>query len=204
MELASITHVRGRIIKNLSKGYRQRVGLAQALVSLPEVLILDEPTVGLDPNQLAEVRDLIKELSKEHTVILSSHILSEVNAICEKVIIINHGRLVTVDSVERLERGSGRGTLLRLKADPQRALEVLGSCGGIESVQRLPAQPGDGNSVRLSVVAEGEGEPGEELFRLCAANDLPILELRPLDASLEEVFLTLTGETAHPAAKEEA
>ena len=99
MELASISHVRDRLIKNLSKGYRQRVGLAQALVNLPEVLMLDEPTVGLDPKQITEVRDLIKELSKEHTVILSSHILSEINAICEKVIIINRGRLVTVDTV---------------------------------------------------------------------------------------------------------
>ncbi|MBP0963121.1 MAG: ABC transporter ATP-binding protein, partial [Oscillospiraceae bacterium] len=126
MELANITHVRDRLIKNLSKGYRQRVGLAQALVNLPEILILDEPTVGLDPKQITEVRDLIKELSKEHTVILSSHILSEVNAICEKIIIINRGQLVTVDTVEHLERGTGRSTLLRVKADPQRVQEVLG------------------------------------------------------------------------------
>ena len=196
MELANITHVRDRLIKNLSKGYRQRVGLAQALVNLPEILILDEPTVGLDPKQITEVRDLIKELSKEHTVILSSHILSEVNAICEKIIIINRGQLVTVDTVEHLERGTGRSTLLRVKADPQRVQEVLGACDSIESVQPLPAQPGDGDSVRFSVLAAQDGGVAEELFHLCAASDMPILEMRPLDASLEEVFLTLTAENA--------
>jgi ABC-2 type transport system ATP-binding protein len=196
MELANITHVRERLIKNLSKGYRQRVGLAQALVNLPEILILDEPTVGLDPKQITEVRDLIKELSKEHTVILSSHILSEVNAICEKIIIINRGHLVTVDSVEHLERGTGRSTLLRVKADRQRVLDVLGGCESIESVQVLPAQPGDGESVRFSVLAAKDGGVAEELFRLCAEKDMPILEMRPLDASLEEVFLTLTADTA--------
>ena len=196
MELANITHVRERLIKNLSKGYRQRVGLAQALVNLPEVLILDEPTVGLDPKQITEVRDLIKELSKEHTVILSSHILSEVNAICEKIIIINRGRLVTVDSVEHLERGTGRSTLLRVKADPQRVMEVLGGCDSIESVQALPAQPGDGDTVRFSVLAAHDGGVAEELFHLCAASGMPILEMRSLDASLEEVFLTLTADNA--------
>lgn len=196
MELANITHVRERLIKNLSKGYRQRVGLAQALVNLPEVLIMDEPTVGLDPKQITEVRDLIKELSKEHTVILSSHILSEVNAICEKIIIINRGRLVTVDSVEHLERGTGRSTLLRVKADARTAAQILGSCGEVESAQVMPAQPGDGDSVRFSVLAAKDGGIAEELFRLCAENDMPILEMRPLDASLEEVFLTLTADSS--------
>ena len=172
------------------------MGLAQALVNLPEILILDEPTVGLDPKQITEVRDLIKELSKEHTVILSSHILSEVNAICEKIIIINRGHLVTVDSVEHLERGTGRSTLLRVKADQQRVLDVLGGCESIEAVQVLPAQPGDGESVRFSVLAAKDGGVAEELFRLCAEKDMPILEMRPLDASLEEVFLTLTADTA--------
>ncbi len=196
MGLANITHVRGRLIKNLSKGYRQRVGLAQALVNLPEILILDEPTVGLDPKQITEVRDLIKELSKEHTVILSSHILSEVNAICEKIIIINRGRLVTVDSVEHLERGTGRSTLLRIKADAQRGLELIGRMTSVEEVRRMPAQPGDGDSVRLSVVASQNGDLAEELFHLCSSENMPILEMRPLDASLEEVFLTLTADNA--------
>jgi len=196
MELASITHVRDRLIKNLSKGYRQRVGLAQALVNLPEILILDEPTVGLDPKQITEVRDLIKELSKEHTVILSSHILSEVNAICEKIIIINRGHLVTVDSVEHLERGTGRSMLLRVKAEAQQVMEIVGGMAGVESVQVLPAQPGDGESVRVSVLAAEDGDLAEELFHLCALHDMPILEMRRLDASLEEVFLTLTADNA--------
>ena len=203
MELASISHVHDRLIKNLSKGYRQRVGLAQALVNLPEVLILDEPTVGLDPKQITEVRDLIKELSKEHTVILSSHILSEINAICEKVIIINRGRLVTVDTVEHLERGTGRSMLLRVKTDPLRAQEVIGRMPEIESVQRLPAQPGDGDSVRFSVLAKEDSDIAEDLFHICALSNMPILEMRPLDASLEEVFLTLTSDSAADAAQTE-
>ena len=203
MELASISHVRDRLIKNLSKGYRQRVGLAQALVNLPEVLILDEPTVGLDPKQITEVRDLIKELSKEHTVILSSHILSEINAICEKVIIINRGRLVTVDTVEHLEHGTGRSMLLRVKTDPLRAQEVIGRMPEIESVQRLPAQPGDGDSVRFSVLAKEDSDIAEELFQICVVSNMPILEMRPLDASLEEVFLTLTSDNAAGAEQTE-
>lgn len=207
MELANITHVRGRLIKNLSKGYRQRVGLAQALVSLPEVLILDEPTVGLDPKQITEVRDLIKELSREHTVILSSHILSEVNAICEKIIIINQGHLVASDTVEHLEQSAGQGTLLRLRAEPRRALELVGRLAEVEAVRQLPAHPGDGDSVRLSVQAQEGENLAEALFHLCAAENMPILELRTLDASLEEVFLHLTTEQAaqpQPAEKEEA
>ena len=204
MELANIGHVRDRLIKNLSKGYRQRVGLAQALVNLPEVLILDEPTVGLDPKQITEVRDLIRELSKNHTVILSSHILSEVNAICQKVIIINRGRLVAVDTVEHLERGTGHSLLLRLRTEAHSAMEFIGRMAGVEDVQRLPAQPGDGDSVRFSVQASEHEDIGEELFRLCALHDMPILEMRRLDASLEEVFLTLTADQSagEPAEKE--
>lgn len=104
MELVKITHVQHRLIRNLSKGYRQRVGLAQALVGAPEVLILDEPTVGLDPKQIIEIRKLIKALGKNHTIILSSHILPEVSAVCERVVIINKGRIVAVDTPKTCQR----------------------------------------------------------------------------------------------------
>nr|WP_252891548.1 ATP-binding cassette domain-containing protein [Thermoclostridium stercorarium] len=114
MELVKITHVRHRLIRNLSKGYKQRVGLAQALVGAPEVLILDEPTVGLDPKQIIEIRKLIKALGKNHTIILSSHILPEVSAVCERVVIINKGKIVAVDTPENLSKNLADFTKFRL------------------------------------------------------------------------------------------
>ena len=117
MELTGISDMRNRLIKNLSKGYKQRVGLAQAILGYPEIIILDEPTVGLDPKQIIEIRELIKKLSEKHTVILSSHILSEVSAVCDYVMIINHGKLVASDTTENLENMmSGKG---QIEGNPQ-------------------------------------------------------------------------------------
>ena len=139
--MTAIDHVKGRLIKNLSKGYRQRVGLAQALIGFPPVLILDEPTVGLDPKQITEVRDLIKGLSKDHTVILSSHILPEVMSICRRVLIINGGRLILEDSIENLEQG-GKSFTIRVKGPAAEVAEVLRSTPGVSEVRAIEGPVG--------------------------------------------------------------
>ena len=138
-EKAGIAHVRSRIIKNLSKGYRQRVGLAAALLGEPAVLILDEPTVGLDPTQIIEIRTLIEQVGKEHTVILSSHILSEIQAVCERVIVLNEGRLVADDTPSNLEgtMQSKNSCVALVEGEPEQVLEALRSAPSVESVERL-------------------------------------------------------------------
>ena len=204
MELANISHVKTRLIRNLSKGYRQRVGLAQALVSLPELLILDEPTVGLDPKQITEVRDLIKRLSLDHTVILSSHILSEISAICERIVIINRGHLVAEDTMEGLAARAegGDSFLLRVKDPAGRAQALF---AGLENAAGVEALDGGEDGCRRFTLTAKPGAPlREEVFRLCAGEDLPILEMRTLGASLEDVFLSLTSDGAAGAPEEEA
>ena len=138
MEMVKITDMKNRLIKNLSKGYRQRVGLAQAILGYPEVIILDEPTVGLDPKQIIEIRDLIKSLKKKHTVILSSHILSEVSAVCDYVLIISHGKLVASDTPENLGKlAEGSNTLnLLVKGDKDHIRIALGQISDIKEIGR--------------------------------------------------------------------
>ncbi len=193
MGLANIDHVKDRLIKNLSKGYRQRVGLAQALVGFPEILILDEPTVGLDPKQIAEVRDLIKKLSERHTIILSSHILSEISATCEKIIIINRGKLVAVDTVEGLKNNSSSGKWqAKITAPQSRVLELVAALDEVHSVQMLSQE---GESVNIEIIAKPDSDPSRSLFYLCAEQDMPLLGLRSGSSSLEEAFLALTTES---------
>lgn len=195
MELANITHVKERLIRNLSKGYRQRVGLAQALVGFPQVLILDEPTVGLDPKQIAEVRSLIEKLSKDHTIILSSHILSEIKMTCERVIIINQGRLVAQDTMAHLENGDETRFLLRVRGEPQRVEALLAAVPGVEEVQASQGQEAQG-CCSFTVTTGGDLAVREDIFHSLACEDLPILELRTLGHTLEEAFLSLTDEEA--------
>ena len=144
MERVQIADVRRRLVRNLSKGYRQRVGLAAAMIGNPEVLILDEPTVGLDPKQIIEIRNLITELGKTHTVILSSHILPEVNAICERIVIINHGRIVASDTPENLSArlGGGKDLVIRVPGQAQAALGILEGVGGINEVDVMGEREG--------------------------------------------------------------
>ena len=193
MEMTAIDHVKGRLIKNLSKGYRQRVGLAQALIGFPPVLILDEPTVGLDPKQITEVRDLIKGLSKDHTVILSSHILPEVMSICKRVLIISGGRLILEDSIENLEQG-GKSFTVRVKGVAAEVAEVLRGTPGVSEVRTVEDQSGemDGYS-RFMVAGEVGSAVREEVFRRLATRDMPIVELRSLGNALEEIFLEVTA-----------
>jgi ABC-2 type transport system ATP-binding protein len=190
MEMTSVSDVRGRLIKNLSKGYRQRVGLAQALIGFPPVLILDEPTVGLDPKQITEVRNLIKKLAAEHTVILSSHILSEIKMICKRILIVNGGRLILQDSVENLEK-SGRSFHIRVKGGRRQVKKILSAVPGVSEVKAVEGAESDGYC-RFLVVGKAGNAVRETIFRQLAAENLPIVELYTIGNSLEEIFLEAT------------
>jgi gliding motility-associated transport system ATP-binding protein len=198
LEMTNTVDKRGELIHRLSRGYKQRVGLAQALVHDPEVIILDEPTAGLDPKQIIEVRNLIKGLSGEHTIILSTHILPEVSMTCDRVVIINHGKIVAVDTTENLTRRLRGGEAIQLiVAAPEQPLrETLEKTEGVRRVSLAPlGEPG-----RWSVGVESE--PGLDLRGRVAARvvgqGFELLELRSLRMSLEEIFLQLT--TEEPAA----
>lgn len=199
MEITGIEEMQNRLIKNLSKGYRQRVGIAQALLGNPEVVILDEPTVGLDPKQIIEIRDLIKSLGKDHTVILSSHILGEVQAVCDHILIISHGKLVASGTPDELEEQfSGSATVdLSVKADQARAKEIL---AGMEEISNVEVKNETDGVTELSVTAKEEGgDVREELFTAFSKAKVPILNMTLNKASLEEIFLEYTEE--EPAQK---
>lgn len=200
MERAGISHQARRLVGNLSKGYQQRVGIAQALVHDPPVLVLDEPTVGLDPSQILEIRRLIQELGRSHTVILSTHILPEVTVTCDRVVIIDRGHIAaqgTLDEVTRKVVGADL-LLVRLDAPEDEAAAALAELTGVEEV-RPAAPPGPGAAptgcARHLRTAEGV-DVRRDLFELCTQKDWPILELRPPGLSLEEVFLRITSRDA--------
>jgi ABC-2 type transport system ATP-binding protein len=190
MELTHLSDMAPRLIQNLSKGYRQRVGLAQALLGFPDVLILDEPTAGLDPRQVVEIRALIRQLARDHTILISSHILSEIRAVCDQVLIIRKGKSMACDTPERLEAALSAGGDGYLRAK-----------GRAETVQQLLLDTAD---VSVSSVTEKDGctealfsasaRALEALFYAFAQARCPIVELRPRHLSLEEVFLDLTDE----------
>ncbi len=201
MALTQTGEVSRRLIRNLSKGYRQRVGLAGALAAYPDILILDEPTVGLDPKQITEVRALIEQLSTRHTILLSSHILSEIRMTCKRVIIINNGRLVRCDTIENLRReGLAGGLILEVMGEEQQAHAALAGLQGIEELSSL-AQETQG-ICRLLVRPQPGSEVRPEIFYRLAEARLPIAGLHNTAGSLEEIFLRLTGEAqaASPAA----
>ena len=201
-----IESVQDQLISKLSKGYRQRVGIAQALLGNPKVIILDEPTVGLDPLQIIEIRDLIRQLGQEHTVIFSSHILSEVQAICDKVLIISHGELVAFDDTQNLEnKGAVANRIFfTTTATQQEAEEILSDVSGVKSWECSAS--GDKTSVEAEL-EEGseEAELSNKLFFAFAQKERAIFDLTTKKADLEDVFLKLTENVAVPSAdKEEA
>lgn len=203
MDMVKISDMRNRLIKNLSKGYRQRVGLAQAILGYPEVIILDEPTVGLDPKQIIEIRDLIKSLKKKHTVILSSHILSEVSAVCDYVLIISHGKLVasdTPDNLGKLAAGSNNLNLL-VKGDKDKIRIILNQIDGIKEISINPAKEEEGWNVNLTT--KEDTDVREEVFFKMAENHYPILEMQSKKISLEEIFLELTEDNKKVSAEPE-
>lgn len=194
MEMTKITDKENRLIKNLSKGYKQRVGLAQAILGYPAVIILDEPTVGLDPKQIIEIRDLIRELGKNHTVILSSHILSEVSAVCDHIMIIAHGRLVASDSPEGLQKLMSGSAELKLTVkgsfeDAERAIHRLPNVEGVENSGT--AQDG---CVQITIFSKENVDIREDVFYALAAAKLPIMSMQRMEKSLEDIFLELTQE----------
>ncbi|MBE7029977.1 MAG: ATP-binding cassette domain-containing protein [Ruminococcaceae bacterium] len=201
--MVRITEVRGRLIKNLSKGYKQRVGIAQALIGNPEILILDEPTVGLDPKQIIEIRNVIKELGRARTVILSSHILPEVSAICERVIIINKGKIMAIDTPENLSRAlSGDNKfMIRVEGKHYDIEQTLKSIDGIESMQEL-AQKEEG-AYDFMIESAPDTDIRKEVTKALAMADLSVLMIKSMDLSLEDVFIQLTEDNAAPAQQEE-
>ena len=164
MEKTAITEMKGRLIKNLSKGYKQRVGLAQALVGYPEVIILDEPSVGLDPKQIIEMREFIRSLAEEHTVILSSHILSEVKAVCDHIMIISHGKLVASDSPENLQKMMGGSSELQLsvRGEEEEVMSVISSLEYVQSVES--GNPEENGCVKVIIITDQSVDVREQGF----------------------------------------
>lgn len=192
MKTAGISEVSGRLIKNLSKGYKQRVGFAQALLGYPPVLVLDEPTVGLDPNQIIEFRKLIKSLGKKHTIIFSSHILSEVAEICDRIVVISHGKVVTDEKTSQLSS--------KFAGAPKIIVEIQGTSSEIcpeirkiDGVLKTDLLSEEENSVRIQITHKQDVDIRQKIFALMAEENHPILEMGKTKLSLEELYLQLTA-----------
>lgn len=193
MDLVKIEDMKDRLIQNLSKGYKQRVGLAQAILGYPEVIILDEPTVGLDPKQIIEIRELIRDLSENHTIILSSHILSEVSEICDEILIISHGKLVasdTPDNLSRLVTGASRLTL-QLKGEKEQIEAILSEIEGLQKIEETAEEDG---LHTYEVTYESGNEPRESLSIKLADVGISVYSMQMTTKSLEDVFLELTSD----------
>ena len=203
LEQTGIKDVEKKLIRNLSRGYKQRVSLAGALIGDPEVIILDEPTVGLDPKQITEIRKLIKDLGKDHTVILSSHILSEVSQICERVIIINKGRIIAIDTPENLEKKTQEKNVLLLTVEDknnymknlQKDLPEMLECKLIKN--------NDDGTMQYMIKSDAEVDLRKNLFDILPKNNVTIFELKKAEKSLEDAFITLVDENTEKLAKKQ-
>jgi ABC-2 type transport system ATP-binding protein len=193
MEQTKISHMRNRRISALSKGYKQRVGIAQALLGNPKVIILDEPTVGLDPIQIIEIRDLIRQLGQKHTVILSSHILSEVQTICDKILIIAHGKLIAFDDPEKLENSlkSPNEITFTAEAAAEEVQEILSEISHITDVETKEKEEGM-TQVHLKTDHDNVYDISRQLFFAFAAKEKALLEMNLKKANLEDIFIELT------------
>lgn len=196
MELTNILDVADRLIQNLSKGYKQRVGIAQALLGDPEIIILDEPTVGLDPRQIIEIRELIKNLGKTHTVILSSHILSEVQAVCQQVIFIAKGRLMACERTEDLERKFAATSAIEIVADAaeKEIRDILSSVKGIARME-VRQQSDATRCARLELNKPADNALCREIFFAFSRANKAILQMTTVKANLEDIFLEITGKS---------
>ena len=201
MRVTGSAGVGERLIRNLSKGYRQRVGIAAAILGDPEIVILDEPTAGLDPGQIVEIRELVRTLGKEHTVLFSSHILSEVREVSDRVLILSRGRLAADDSTDSLEERAGEGKLsLRVRGEKEKAEAAAGRVPGV----RILACDAEANGVlRLTLAAEKDDKTREAVFASFAGDSLPILGMEEVRSGLEEIFLELTREERGDAGRKE-
>lgn len=191
LKLAKLMDVQHRLIRNLSKGYRQRVGLAQAVIGFPDIVILDEPTVGLDPQQIIEIRELIRKLAKDHTVILSSHILAEVKEVCDYIMIISKGKLVASDTPENLEHlmDDSESVEIQVRAEPDRIRQILEPISEITSIKTEKKE--DQTTYAVLEIKE-RSDIREQIFFAFAKQNCPLLMLNTNRASLEEIFLELT------------
>ena len=187
-KLTRLEEVQNRLIHNLSKGYKQRVGLAQAILGFPEIIILDEPTVGLDPKQIIEIRELIRTLAKNHTVILSSHILAEVREVCDYIMIIAKGKLAASDTPENLMSGTGH-VELEAKTSMEKARAILKE---IPQISKAEYQEETKESVTVRIESEGQSDIREQLFFAFAKEGIPLLTLKLNKSTLEDIFLELT------------
>jgi ABC-2 type transport system ATP-binding protein len=198
-----LTEVENKLIKHISKGYKQRTSLAGALVGDPDVLILDEPTVGLDPKQITEIRNLIKKLGENHTVILSSHILSEVSQICSRVVIINHGKIVAVDTPDNLETASSEeDTIIITVEDPDNNMaHIKSKIKGCREINRIKVS--EDGTTQYKIIADKDVEVHKEIFGILSKENITIYELRKEQSSLEDAYLKIINEKDEEIAKEE-
>ena len=192
IEVTQLNEMRNRLIQHLSKGYRRRVGIAQALVGNPEVIILDEPTVGLDPKQIIEIRDLMKALAKEHTVLLSSHIMQEISAVCDHIMIISHGKLVLSGTPEELQAQANQGENLELEvcALKEQVTDILNGFSAISDVTEIAAEKENGYAVCIKSAEDIR----EALFFAFAKAGLPVIKFVRNTKTLEDIFLEATAE----------
>lgn len=192
-EITKIVDVQNRLIRHLSKGYCQRVGIAQALVGNPKIIILDEPTVGLDPKQIIEIRNLIRSLGRDHTVILSTHILAEVQAVCDRIMIVNRGRLVADEKTEELTQlmSGNRRVLAQICGSKRDILTALKAMNTVSYADVTKDAPGTDGSV-FRIESKGGEDIRKQIFALCANNNWPIIGMETVSATLEDVFLNLT------------
>ena len=203
IHMVQLGDVEERLIRNLSKGYKQRVGLAQAILGFPEIIILDEPTVGLDPKQIIEIRQLIRELAKEHTVILSSHILAEIQEVCDYIMIISKGHLVASDTPENLEKAlsNQRQTELVAKGEMEKVQQIL---EGLEGLQKVEVTEGkEEGTTRVTFTSNLGTDSKEELFYAFAEAKCPLLQIVDSQTSLEDVFLERTKGNENQEEEEE-